>query len=154
MRISAFLVALFVISVALCGVVGSADAQTTDVSGLWSGTTRVTPPCSFASGRCNAVNKITFTFKQKGDRIKGKFTCAYGNIICRNGGADNTGKIVSGRIAGNQIRLSVVVPSDVSNCYYNGQLTSANTARGGYSCYQGGELLEEGMWEANRGSGG
>lgn len=135
----------------LCGA-GPASAQT-DVSGLWSGTTRVTPPCAFSSGRCNAVNNITFTFRYKGDRIKGKFTCAYGNLICRNGGADNTGKIVSGRIAGNDIRLSVVVPADVSNCYYNGVLTSPTTIHGAYSCYQGGELLEEGMWDVKRASG-
>jgi hypothetical protein len=153
-RMPAFSIAFLLTLAVALSAAGPLHAQTTDVSGLWSGTTRVTPPCSFSSGRCNAVNKVTFTFKQKGDRIKGKFTCAYGNLICRNGGADNTGKIVSGRIVGNQLRLSVVVPSDVSNCYYNGQFTSPNTVRGGYSCYQGGELLEEGMWEVNRGSGG
>lgn len=140
----------------LIAIAGSATvcraqgASATDVSGYWSGTTRVTPPCSFSSGRCNAVNKITFRFVQKGNRIKGKYTCAYGNLICRNGGADNTGKIVSGRIVDNQIRLSVVVPADVSNCYYNGILTSATAIRGAYSCYQGGELLEEGAWETKK----
>jgi hypothetical protein len=129
------------------------NAQPADVSGLWSGTTRVTPPCSFNSGRCNAVNNITFTFRQSGGRLKGKFTCAYGNMICRNGGADNTGKIVSGKIVGDQIRISVLVPADVSNCYYNGVFTSATSVRGAYSCYQGAELLEEGMWMASRAAG-
>lgn len=132
------------------GVSYAQGASTTDVSGLWSGTTRVMPPCSFSSGRCNAVNKITFTLVQHGDRIKGKYTCAYGNMICRDGGADNKGKVISGRLAESQIRLSVVIPSDVSNCYYHGALTSATTVNGGYSCYNGGELLEEGVWEATR----
>jgi hypothetical protein len=143
--------ALFAALVVLLSAPGPARAQTPGASGLWSGTTRVTPPCAFSSGRCNAVNNITFTLRQKGDRIKGKFTCAYGNLNCRNGGADSTGKVVSGRISGNDIRLSVVVPADVSNCYYNGAFTSANAIRGGYSCYEGGELLEEGMWQATRG---
>jgi len=134
--------------IAICARV--AHAQTADISGLWTGTTRVMPPCSFSSGRCNAINNITFSFRQKGDRIKGKFTCAYGNLICRNGGADTSGKIVSGRIAGNQIRLSVVIPADVSNCYYNGMFSGPNALRGGYSCYQAGELLEEGMWDMKR----
>jgi hypothetical protein len=120
-----------------------------DVSGNWSGTTRVTP-CEFSSGRCNAINNITFRFDQNGKKLKGKYTCAIGTMVCRNGNADNTGKVVSGRVSGDQIRLSVVLPADVSNCYYNGRLTSATTARGGYSCYQGGELLEEGMWEIKR----
>jgi hypothetical protein len=153
MNRSLSLVILFLMLIAIGGSAGVSYAQAafaTDVSGNWSGTTRVTPPCDFSSGRCNAVNKITFKFVQHGDRIKGKYTCAYGNMICRNGGADNTAKIVSGRLVKNQIRLSLVIPSDVSNCYYNGALTSATTARGGYNCYNGGELVEEGMWEISR----
>lgn len=144
--------AIFVILAALLGAAGQAGAQPAGASGLWSGTTRVMPPCAFSSGRCNAINNITFTFKPTGARIKGKFTCAYGTFICRNGGADNVGKIVSGKVVGNQIRLSVVVPADVSNCYYNGVFTSPNTIHGAYSCYQGGELLEEGVWDVSRGS--
>jgi hypothetical protein len=142
--------AILILAAAILAAAMAAHAQNTEVSGLWAGTTRVMPPCAFSSGRCNAVNNITFNFQQKGDRIKGKFTCAYGNLICRNGGADSSGKIVSGRIAGNQIRLSVVVPADVSNCYYNGVFTSPTAIRGAYSCYQGGELLEEGMWDVKR----
>ena len=145
------LVLLTCVAISYAG--GSAWAQAPNLNGYWSGTTRVTPPCAFSSGRCNAVNKITFRFAQSGGRIKGKYTCAYGNLICRNGGADNTGKIVSGKVAGNEIRLSVVVPSDVSNCYYNGRLTSPTTIHGGYSCYQGGELLEEGIFDVSQSPG-
>jgi hypothetical protein len=146
---------VLVIALAIAGNPGVSRAQgasQTDVSGLWSGTLRVTPPCGFSTGRCEAINKITFTFVQHGDHLKGKYTCATGTMICRNGGADNTGKIVSGRVVENQIRISVVVPSDVSNCYYNGILTSATTARGAYNCYNGGELVEEGMWNVTRNS--
>ncbi len=154
MRRSLALAAFFVTLAVIFSAAGLACAQTPDVTGLWSGTTRVTPPCSFSSGRCNAVNNVTFTLRLKGDRVKGKFTCAYGNLICRNGGADNTGKVVSGRISGNQIRLSVVLPADVSNCYYNGMFTSPNAIHGSYMCYEGGELLEEGVFDVKRGSAG
>jgi hypothetical protein len=133
------------------GMLGSAAAQMTNVSGLWSGTTRVTPPCAFSSGRCDAVNNITLALKQ-GYRIKGNYTCSYGNMSCRNGGFDTAGKVVSGRISGEEVRLSVVISADASNCYYNGRLTSPTNMRGGYSCYQGGELVEEGMWNVTRGS--
>jgi hypothetical protein len=143
------LAVLFLTLVAIHSAAGLASAQGANVTGLWSGSTRVTP-CAFSSGRCNAVNNITLILKQQGDRIKGKYTCAYGNLNCRNGGADDTGEIVSGRISGNEIRLSVVIPADVSNCYYNGRLASPTTIRGGYSCYQGGGLLEEGMWDAKQ----
>lgn len=144
---------LVVLSFALPAVFGAASvcyAQATKVAGYWSGTTRVTPCVFSSSGRCNAVNNITLSLEQQSDRINGKYTCAYGNLNCRNGGADDTGRIVSGRISGNEIRLSVIIPADVSNCYYNGRLTSPTTIRGGYSCYQGGGLLEEGIWDVTR----
>lgn len=150
MKRTLLMAALVVALIAIHATAGSLYAQAADVSGYWSGTTRVTPPCSFSTGRCNAINNITFRLKLSGNRIKGKYTCAYGTLNCRNGGADNTGKVVSGRLSGNEIRLSVVVPADVSNCYYNGTLTSPTSMRGGYSCYQGGELLEEGMWDVKQ----
>ncbi len=151
MRRFALLTFLIGAMVADFAFVGRAGAQNvSNVAGLWSGTTRVLPPCLFTAGRCDAVNNITFRFTQNGNRIKGKFTCAYGNMICRNGGADSYGKIVSGKIAGNQIRLTVVLPADVSNCFYSGVFTSPNAVRGAYSCYQGGELIEEGIWNATR----
>ena len=131
---------------------GACHAQATKVAGFWSGTTRVTPCVFSPSDRCNAVNNITLTLTQRGDRIKGKYTCAYGNLNCRNGGSDDTGKIVSGRISGNEIRFSVIIPADVSNCYYGGMLTSPTAIHGVYSCYQGGELLEEGIWDVTQAS--
>src|SRR5690242_11015976 len=74
-------IAILFLTIAVIAVAaGTARAQTADLSGLWTGTTRVVPPCSFSSGRCNAVNKITFSLRLKGDRIKGKFTCAYGTL--------------------------------------------------------------------------
>jgi hypothetical protein len=135
---------------AIFSAAGVCYAQTTNVAGVWSGTTRVTPCVFSSSGRCNAVNNITLTLTQQTGRIRGKYTCAYGNLNCRNGGSDNTGKIVSGRISGNEVRLSIIIPADVSNCYYNGRLTSPTTIHGGYSCYQGGELVEEGIWDVTQ----
>jgi hypothetical protein len=100
---------LVVLSFALAAIFGAASvryAQGTKVAGYWSGTTRVTPCVFSSSGRCNAVNNITLSLEQQSDRIEGKYTCAYANLNCRNAGADDTGKIVSGRISGNEIRLS------------------------------------------------
>jgi hypothetical protein len=135
---------------------GRAYAKGTSVAGsadIWAGTTRVTP-CTFSTGRCNAVNKITFSFVPKENQIKGKFTCAYGNLNCRNGGADDTGKIVSGRVSGHLIRFSVMIPADVSHCYYNGKLTSSTAIHGAYACYQGGALLEQGVFDLTKSSSG
>ncbi|MBV8454723.1 MAG: hypothetical protein JOZ29_21000 [Deltaproteobacteria bacterium] len=130
-----------------------ASAQATNVSGLWSGTTLVTP-CAFAlSGRCNAQNKITLQLTDQNSQITGNYTCAYGTMNCRHGGADNTGTVVWSRVSGNQIRLNLMIPADVSNCYYNGMLTSATKMHGTYMCYNGGALVEEGIWDVKRASG-
>jgi len=130
-----------------------AASPATNVSGLWSGTTLVTP-CDFASsGRCNAQNKITLTLAQQDNRITGNYTCSTGTMICRNGGADNTGNVQWGRISGNQIRLSLSIPADVSNCNYNGMLTSATRMHGSYMCFNGASLVEEGTWDVKRAPG-
>jgi hypothetical protein len=131
----------------------SANAQATNVSGLWSGTTLVTP-CDFSGGRCNAQNKITLKLAQEYNRITGSYACGYGTMICRHGGADNTGKIVWGRTSDDQIRLSLMIPADVSHCYYNGMLKSPTIMHGTYMCYNGGELVEEGIWDVKLASGG
>jgi hypothetical protein len=150
---STIVIAFFVIVATIHATKVPARAQATNVSGLWSGTTVVTP-CFFVSGgRCNAQNKITLQLTDQNSQITGNYTCAYGNMICRNGGADNTGTVVWSRISGNQMRLNLAIPADGSNCYYNGMLPSANTMHGTYMCYNGGALVEEGVWDVKRASG-
>jgi hypothetical protein len=129
----------------------SAVPSPTEVAGAWSGTTRAIPCDVLASaGRCNAVNNITITLNQSGSQLTGKYTCATGNMICRHGGADDSGDIDSGSISGNQFNLSVIIPADVSNCYYHGATTSATEANGVYMCYQGGMQVEQGVWNLSR----
>jgi hypothetical protein len=150
---STIVVVLLVTVATALAISEHANAQATNVSGLWSGTMLVTP-CTFAlSGRCNAQNKITLKLTQQNNRITGSYTCAYGTRMCRNGGADNAGKVVSGRVAGNQIRLSLVIPADTSICYYNGTLTSATVIHGTYMCFNTGDLVEEGIWDVKHASG-
>jgi hypothetical protein len=131
----------------------SASAQAANVSRLWSGTTLVTP-CAFAlSGRCNAENKITLKLTDQNNQITGNYTCAYGTMVCRNGGADNTGTIAQGRVSGDQMRLNLMIPADGSNCYCNGILRSAAKIHGTYMCFNGGALVEEGTWDVKLTSG-
>ncbi len=131
-----------------------AAAQPAGFTGLWTGTLRVFP-CNALSerGRCGAVNKITFTIIVDGAKVSGHYTCAIGTQICRNGNADDHGNIVSGNINGNNIRFSVIVPADVSNCNYNGFTPSPGQMRGAYSCYQGGSLIEQGSFQVTREGG-
>jgi hypothetical protein len=129
----------------------SAAPPTAEVAGEWSGTTRAIPCDMLASiGRCNAVNNITFTLNQSGSQLTGKYSCATGTMICRHGGADDSGDINSGSISGNQFNLSVIIPADVSNCYYHGATTSPTQANGVYMCYQGGNQVEQGVWNLSR----
>jgi hypothetical protein len=122
---------------------------TSDVGGLWTGTTRVTP-CELAGERCNAVNNVTFTLTQYGSQLTGSYACAAGNADCRLGGAGNAGKIMSGSVSGNRINVAVKLPVDKSDCYYNGAATSSAQANGIYVCYRDGRMIEEGVWSLAR----
>jgi hypothetical protein len=102
------------------------------------------------SARCNAVNNIALMVSQDGAQLTGKYTCAAGNMICRHGGADDSGRIDAGSIAGNRLNLSVMIPADLSNCYFSGSTTSPTQANGVYMCYQGGLQVEEGEWTVSR----
>ncbi len=131
-----------------------AAGQPDSFSGLWTGTLRVIP-CTMLldRSRCGAVNNITFGIIVDNSKVSGHYTCAIGTQICRNGNADNTGKIVSGTVSGSNIRFSVIVSADVSNCNYNGFSPSPGKMRGAYSCYQGGGLVEQGSFELTREGG-
>lgn len=122
-----------------------------EIAGVWSGTSRAVPCDMLAAiGRCNAVNNITFTLNQRGPQLTGRYTCATGTTVCRHGGADDSGDINAGSISGSQFNLSVIIPADVSNCYYHGATTSSAEANGVYVCYQGGKPVEQGVWNLSR----
>jgi hypothetical protein len=144
----------------IAGGVGStahaqgASTQPFGFTGIWTGTLRVTPCMALKEGgRCNAINNITFTILQDGSKVSGHYTCAIGTQICRNGNADSNGKIVSGRVSGNSINFSVVLPADVSSCRYTGISPAPGQIRGGYNCYAGGSLIEQGNFEVTREGG-
>jgi hypothetical protein len=122
---------------------------TSELGGMWTGTTRVMP-CDVAVQRCNAINDVTFNLSQYGSQVVGNYACAAGNMDCRHGGADSSGKIAAGSVSGNQINLAVKVPADLSDCYYNGTATPSGQADGVYVCYIGGRMIEEGVWNVTR----
>lgn len=122
---------------------------TADIGGLWAGTAQVTP-CELAVDRCDVFNNVTFTLTQYGSQLIGSYTCAAGNMSCRDGGADNSGNITAGSVSGNRINLAVKLPADLSDCYYSGATTAPAQANGIYLCYQEGRIIEEGVWSLAR----
>jgi len=127
----------------------SMRVPTSEMGGLWTGTTRVMP-CDLAVLRCNAVNNVTFNLTQYGSQVVGNYACAPGNMSCRHGGADDSGKIAAGSVSGNQINLAVSLPADSSDCYYNGKTDSSGQANGVYVCYASGKMIEQGVWNLTR----
>jgi hypothetical protein len=122
---------------------------TSEMGGLWTGTTRVTP-CQLSGERCDAVNNVTFNLTQYGSQIIGNYACETGSADCRHGGADDSGKIYAGSASGSRINLAVKLPADTSECYYSGATDASNQASGVYVCYRGGMLIEEGIWNLVR----
>jgi hypothetical protein len=56
-------------------------------------------------------------------------------------------------VSGRDVTIRVVLPGDLSSCLYNGSGYSSNELRGTYRCYQGGGLVEVGIWQVRRGPG-
>src|SRR5437660_6597372 len=95
---------------------------------------------SFPS-RCNAEQKVTITLLQgPNSKITGRYTCAYGNIDCYL--ANDTGRVVGATINGRRMSVRVIMPNATS-CIFSGR-NLQQTINGAYSCYQGGDLIEQG----------
>jgi hypothetical protein len=126
-----------------------------DLSGMWQGEIRVLP-CSPGMpaeiGRCDAVNRITFSLHQSDSAVTGDYRCAIGTTVCRSANTTERGTLIDGSVSGRNVTLRVMLPGDVSSCLYNG-LDSATQIGGSYRCYQGGGLVETGQWLVRRGSG-
>ncbi len=95
------------------------------------------------------MNLITLTLVQSGGEISGHYTCEFGNYLCRHDGMDDAGYIAAGSVVGRNLRLRIMIPADVSSCMFYGAI-SAERMTGGYTCYEGGGLVEEGIWQAVR----
>ena len=117
-------------------------------AGVWQGTT-LASCAAFAHlpSRCDAEQTVTITLLQSPDgKFTGRYTCAYGNMDCYH--ENTTGKVIDTTVAGARMSIRVMMP-DATSCIYTG-INVNQTINGGYTCYQGGGLIEEGSWRAHR----
>lgn len=137
----------FVLIQACSAASSQREAPALDVTGKWQGVTVTACGVMLLElARCNARQVITLTLFQDGSNLSGVYTCAYGTMICRD--MNEHGKVVSSSINGSLARLRVEMP-DGSSCMFNGTFRSQSVL-GGFACYQGGGLLEQGSWQAAR----
>jgi hypothetical protein len=152
------------VAIAGCAAAGGQPMETPameklamDLSGVWRGEIRVIPcPVGITSstdGRCNAVNRITFSLRQTDSSLSGEYRCTIGTQVCRDANTTDRGTVTSGQVSGRDISIRVLLPGDLSSCLYNGSQYSADQMRGTYRCYQGGGLAEVGIWQMRRGIG-
>jgi hypothetical protein len=127
---------------------GSSGGAEAGAAGVWQGTT-LASCAAFAHlpSRCNAEQKVTITLLQGPDaKFTGRYTCAYGNMDCYD--ANYTGKVIDAGMNGARLNIRVIMP-DATSCIYTG-INVNQTINGGYTCYQGGGLIEQGSWLARR----
>jgi hypothetical protein len=128
--------------------VKSGTPQQSDFAGVWQGTT--VAECGANSplpSRCNALQNVTITLIEgPNSKLGGRYSCAYGNMDCYD--ANETGKVIDVSLNGARINIRVIMP-DATSCIFTGMNVN-QTINGGYTCYQGGSLLEEGAWRARR----
>ena len=96
--------------------------------------------------RCNAVVKITLRMFQQGSSLTGHYTCATGNMVCRD--TNTTGTIADGKVRDGGVGLRVMLP-DGSSCLFNGR-PAQNKLTGSYFCMQGGGYIEQGRFQVER----
>jgi hypothetical protein len=118
------------------------------IEGLWSGTSVASCEKLMTEfGRCNAQQKITFNIVRNDSKYVGTYSCAYGNMVCRNG--NDLGKIVGVTMTGSDLtRLRVELP-DGSSCLFSGTFQKEKVI-GTYQCYGGASIIEQGSWQASR----
>jgi len=125
----------------------SADAES-GFAGVWQGTTLAN--CGANSpfpSRCNAEQMVTITLLQGAEaKLTGRYTCAYGTMDCYD--ANYTGKVIDVSFARARMSIRVMMP-DATSCIFTG-INVNQTINGGYTCYGGGSLLEQGSWRARR----
>ena len=150
-RLRNLILTLVLISIQACTSVND-QAQTprvtADIGGQWSGISVASCiPFQTPSGRCNAQQKVTFSFVQNESGWSGSYSCAYGNMVCRNG--NDLGQVASVTSSGSDFTLIRVQLSDGTSCLFKGifQKTKVN---GVYSCYGGAAVIEQGSWRASR----
>lgn len=119
-----------------------------DIGGQWSGVSVASCiPFQTPSGRCNAQQKVTFDLTKNDSGWSGSYSCAYGNMVCRNG--NDLGQIASVTSSGGDFTLIRVQLSDGTSCLFRGIFEKAKV-NGVYSCYGGAAVIEQGSWRASR----
>jgi hypothetical protein len=87
---------------------------------------------------------IAFNIQRTGDSFAGDYKCAAGNANCRN---QITRGWVSGSVNARSFRVSL---QDGSWCRYTLGTFYLREGEGDYSCYIGGELIEQGTFWIKR----
>lgn len=127
-----------------------ADAESPEgggVTGVWEGTS--ISNCWFISvnnpDRCEAMQNITLTMFQHGTTVTGRYTCAYGNRVCRN--MDEYGVIRTGTLKQDRLMMRVML-EDGSTCFFTG-MRRKSVIEGDYFC-GGGGVVEKGIFHTQR----
>ena len=109
-----------------------------ELAGFWVGT---------VTRRLGSISVITLSLVEDEGRVRGFYKCSYGNQECRN--QNDSGKVAAARMRGRRLELRIALP-DLSSCIFHGAAVSSVSIRGGYSCYQGARLMEQGHFEITR----
>ena len=128
-----------------CNIATAQETENASVSGEWKGTRSM-------SGRSGIVaykiQSIKFDLVEDGNTITGAYRCYAGekaNTDCPS----PVGKITKGTIQGNGVKWTVRSQPNQIRCTYQGSMKEAKMS-GTYTCYSGGSLSSNGVWNVHR----
>ncbi len=126
---------------------GPAALAANNVTGVWQGSSIADCPIITlsSSGRCLAMQRITLTMFQDGQRVTGSYKCAFGNENCRD--MAETGVIRDGHMKRRLLRIRVML-EDGSMCGFTG-MPQNDILKGRYECHWGGPR-EQGVFRVER----
>src|SRR5713226_3655927 len=117
------------------GVAESPDEPVADFGGLFAGN-------AISNGGRRV--KLVLDIQRSGRELTGNYSCAAGNANCRN---QMTQGWVKGNVDESIFRVSL---QDGSWCLFNLGMFYLSEGEGGYTCYLGGSIVEQGAFELKR----
>lgn len=141
--------AAWLVLIAMLGCSAIANAQSDNgkmnLTGTWKGTRTTTGNVGLQEFR---IRSIKFDLTQNGEALSGKYRC-YAGKKATGDCANPVGKVTDGTASGGNVQINIRALPNSYACSFGG-FVAGSKMNGTFTCYAGGTLSSNGVWEAHR----